>query len=63
MNKKAYIQPTMAESTLSMEQLICASPGATPQVGGTTDQEEDLLSREVNLRGIWGDDEAGDEDF
>lgn len=63
MNKKAYMQPVSAESVVSMEQLICASPDATPQVGGTTDNVDDLLSRRAN-HSIWEDEDFDEgEDF
>ena len=51
--KKTYKTPVMIVVNMHPQQMVCES---IPKVGGTTDDENDLLSRE--RRGsFWDDDE------
>ncbi|MBR6321187.1 MAG: hypothetical protein IKR50_12235 [Prevotella sp.] len=54
---KTYQKPTTEMILVNVHQMVCASPGDKPTVGGTTDKESDLLSREAPRFDVWGDDE------
>ena len=55
--KTTYQKPTTETILLNVHQMVCASPGDKPTVGGTTNQESDLLSREAPCFNVWGDDD------
>ena len=54
--KKQYIQPETTMVVVAIRKMVCASPNSNPQVGGTTSNEEDLLSREFRQRSVWDED-------
>lgn len=43
--KKTYIAPFMNVIIVNTHQMVCTSPNTIPQVGGTTSDTGDLLSR------------------
>ena len=53
--KKTYMQPVTMLTKVNVEQMICTSG---LEVAGTTNSEDDLLSRESYPRfSLWDDDE------
>lgn len=55
--KTTYQKPTTETIFLNVQQMVCASPGSTPTAGGTTNDENTLLSREMPSFNAWGNDE------
>lgn len=54
--KTIYQKPETKVLIVNMHKMVCTSPGAnTLQVGGTTSNEGDLLSRQRN--DLWDDEE------
>lgn len=53
--KTIYQKPETKVIIVNMHKMVCASPGATPQVGGQTNNVNDLLSRQ--RVDVWGDDD------
>ena len=60
--KTTYQKPTTEILTLNVQQMVCTSPGGTPPVGGTTNNEEDLLSRRAHKVNVWEDENEEEED-
>ena len=53
--KKTYLQPAIQITKVAIQQMICVSG---PNVAGTTNNTNDLLSREANSDSdLWDDDE------
>ena len=54
--KTTYQKPTTEMILLNVQHTLCAGSDK-PTVGGTTNNVDDLLSRETPSFNVWGDDE------